>query len=242
MSIYVITSEEKEHFGRYKVGRTASTKSGILSAYTRHLGKPILKYYKTVQQGHDYKSLEADILQDLQMFRTKTHTGRYSEWVQIGLSSLIIIIENAFEILYQGDSIEDSTDEDSTDEDSTITTQNQEPFVCDSCNKSFIREDHLTRHRNRKNPCNKQFKCARCLKVFKRSEGYNRHIGRTYKCKPTADVSDDMAKLKIIDKQLDLKLKKEETKQQELQIARTKLDIKLAKTKKTTIINISTPN
>ena len=53
---------------------------------------------------------------------------------------------------------------------------------CYKCNKVFASSTNLTRHLNRKNPCDLRYKCDTCHKEFKQPSLYKRHINRKTSC------------------------------------------------------------
>jgi hypothetical protein len=92
-------------------------------------------------------------------------------------------------------------------------------LTCDKCGKIFTRLIDLTRHRARKNPCNRDLKCLRCEKKFTQIGHLNSHINRKYPCE---------------DKNIELKLKLE-LKDKEIIIKKEELAIEKEKTKQASL-------
>ena len=57
-------------------------------------------------------------------------------------------------------------------------------LVCIKCGKGFKTEFLLTRHSNRKIPCNRVIQCVKCNKVFKQLSDLSRHQNRKTPCVP----------------------------------------------------------
>jgi uncharacterized C2H2 Zn-finger protein len=110
-------------------------------------------------------------------------------------------------------------------------------FRCTKCPKVFERELYLTRHLNRKIPCNRQLKCVRCNKDFKQLCNYKKHMSKKTPCEDTRasfEMQLQLEQAKIKQKELDLKLEEEKTKQ-------LKITAKSSKRSNTTI-NITQNN
>lgn len=56
-------------------------------------------------------------------------------------------------------------------------------FTCEKCKRDFKLQSTLTRHLQRKKPCNVIHKCPICLKVFQKKSRLNRHLSRKNPCK-----------------------------------------------------------
>lgn len=57
-------------------------------------------------------------------------------------------------------------------------------YKCEKCERTFIEERFLTKHLNRKTPCDKTFPCSKCGKVFKEERMLNNHLDRKNPCVP----------------------------------------------------------
>jgi len=66
---------------------------------------------------------------------------------------------------------------------------------CIKCNKGFKTNQHLQRHLNRKNACDKEYNCINCLKVFKTNQQLTQHKNRKNKCKKV-DYKQEIIELK----------------------------------------------
>jgi hypothetical protein len=55
--------------------------------------------------------------------------------------------------------------------------------ICNLCNNIFLTNQNLTRHLNRKSPCNLIIKCENCLNEFKTKRNLIKHLNRKNKCK-----------------------------------------------------------
>jgi hypothetical protein len=118
-------------------------------------------------------------------------------------------------------------------------------FSCDKCAKVFVREEHLTRHKGRKIPCNRDLKCNRCFKEFTQISHLKNHMSRKFLCNDKRTDSSialqieiektkqKEAKVKLeIEKtkqeEAKAKQKQEETKQKEIALKQTQLDNKIS--------------
>ena len=54
--------------------------------------------------------------------------------------------------------------------------------LCTKCNKEFKNKYNLTKHLNKKIPCNNVIKCDNCLTIFKTNQILSNHLNRKYKC------------------------------------------------------------
>ena len=65
-----------------------------------------------------------------------------------------------------------------------MSTSNK--YVCKKCKSTFANQGNLTKHMNRKTPCNKKtdYKCNKCHKTFIRKDHYESHQNRKTPCVP----------------------------------------------------------
>jgi uncharacterized C2H2 Zn-finger protein len=90
-------------------------------------------------------------------------------------------------------------------------------FQCEKCDKLFDREEHLTRHNDRKIPCNRVLSCDRCFKDFTHKSDLTKHMSRRFLCDNKKEEL--LLQLRIKDKELDVK-------KEELHIEETRLDVR----------------
>lgn len=116
---------------------------------------------------------------------------------------------------------------------------------CIKCNRIFTRQTHLTRHLNRKIPCDRKLECNRCRKEFTQLSNLNSHINRKNPCtikeKNCVDKVLELELAREITKQKnkDIELAKEITKQKNKEFKQEKEKTKQARLNKgKTIINI----
>ena len=55
-------------------------------------------------------------------------------------------------------------------------------FQCEKCDKKFERQLYLTRHNERKIPCNRDLTCERCFKEFTQLGHLKNHMSRKFLC------------------------------------------------------------
>jgi hypothetical protein len=79
--------------------------------------------------------------------------------------------------------------------------------ACIKCDRIFTSHVYLTRHINRKIPCDRKLECGRCGKEFTQLSNFNSHINRKNPCAIKEKV--------IVNKCLELELAKEITKQKD---------------------------
>lgn len=81
-------------------------------------------------------------------------------------------------------------------------------FVCQACDKEFSRLIDLTRHKEKKIPCDKILQCRRCDKVFNTQQSHDRHLARKIPC---VKADRDIRKLEL---QLEIEKQKTITEQE----------------------------
>lgn len=54
--------------------------------------------------------------------------------------------------------------------------------ACERCHEFFQYNSYLTRHKNRKNPCNKRYKCDLCNHIFRDKYNLNTHLNKKKPC------------------------------------------------------------
>jgi hypothetical protein len=112
-------------------------------------------------------------------------------------------------------------------------------FKCNDCQLEFEFEIFLTRHKNRKIPCNRKLQCERCLKKFKYKNDYKRHINRKNPCKDKKDSLNIQLELERIK----LRQMEESTKTEEAKLMQEKEKTKQAKMERAQpVINIKNFN
>lgn len=65
--------------------------------------------------------------------------------------------------------------------------ENKEPsgYKCLKCDRVFSEKKNLTRHMNRKRPCDMKIQCHKCGKIFDKTQGLTRHLeDRKTPCEP----------------------------------------------------------
>ncbi len=114
-------------------------------------------------------------------------------------------------------------------------------FACEVCHKTFAKKANLTRHLQRKDPCNIviDLQCKRCKKIFQSQFHLDRHNNRKKECaiielnspdhsNNRTELSKEKTKqyeLKLKEKELDKQRELEKTKQLELKIKEKELEI-----------------
>ena len=89
-------------------------------------------------------------------------------------------------------------------------------FRCKKCDKSFDRQEHLTRHINRKTICYEELLCYRCGKDFTKLCNLKQHLNRKNPCEDKRYI-----------KELDLKIKDKELRIEEAKIKQKELELKI---------------
>ena len=95
-------------------------------------------------------------------------------------------------------------------------------FQCEKCDKKFERQLYLTRHNERKIPCNRDLTCERCFKEFTQLGHLKNHMSRKFLCDNKKEEL--LLQLKIKDKEL--QIEQERTKQSVEKTKQVKLEHK----------------
>ena len=87
-------------------------------------------------------------------------------------------------------------------------------FKCTKCEKVFTRDIDLTRHLNRKIPCDREINCPRCGNDFIQISDLKRHLNKKNKCEDSREVLQLQIKLE----ETKLKIEEEKTKQEKTKL------------------------
>ncbi len=203
-SIYVVSTRKRAMKNKYKVGKHAGNQRKLLGRYGTPLIKPIIYYFKHVD---DYTIIETLVLQNLDSFRIKNDNGIKTEWIRLPLKEIILEIENVVEQYTRNFIINiknDSSSSDSTSsgsiENTIENTKNNQisiknnkvdiidpdfkdidftgpPYMCPRCRYATNKISTFKSHLKRKEKCIEiiyDLVCD-CLEEFNNPNEYARH-------------------------------------------------------------------
>ena len=114
---------------------------------------------------------------------------------------------------------------------------------CKKCNKSFLSEYLLNRHKNKKVPCDVILSCKKCKKIFKTQHEFDNHEKRKFPCDGPKSKEKIIFKNKILllekkrEINLEIENKKIEIRNKEIRerIAKLKIDAAMVEAKSSSL-------